>query len=420
MSRIHIKGLALNGTVVVTGSKACVPPLLGLEILNGAAPKVVNAPESSDLTEALRILTLCAPGAISSRLPDHQRCSDPASLYKRPMRSRAILPLTGLLAHRLGRVTLPLPGGCRIGERRIDTHLQVLGHFGIAVESRKLAMHVEASCRPSRYDLTLNRLSVGASLQAILLAIAVGEQGRSVHGLISVTETEFLLKTLARLGVASHRRQHDGTLSLTVIGTIETGSLPLIRVPKDDIEAGSWLVGGLAAGGELRVGSSKGPEIVRLVTWLRASGANVVELEDGYAASQQGAVMRMRPIDTRLGVHTDFVLPAAALARCQEQSPVVADHVFPHRAVAARLLAVEQPRPEIGVPDIRAGFANLIMALRRWDEFTVADPDELLSRGYPRLIAKLNDVDLSAVECGRSGKEIRIGDKLAASEKMCC
>jgi UDP-N-acetylglucosamine 1-carboxyvinyltransferase len=399
MREICITPGGLIGFVTVGGAKACVPAIVGMALLNGDRLKLSSpAPLTSDLEEALQIVFQSTGRDVLIECPFRGPMRGSQSTRRR-IRSRAVLPLLGIMAAD-GELNAPLPRGCRIGPRPYDLHQMVLQHFGYEMLQSIDGLLVRRVAPAQRCVLSIGRASIGASTQAILTA-AVTPGTHVIANIVDSTEIRFLIACLNGAGIAGYDI-HSAQKRVVVHGPIPAGVIEDVHVPNDGIELGSWLAAALLLGVDVRLPHSDAPEFARLVDWLVGHGAELREEGTNMRIHKQAQQLRIERIDTADGVHTDYLLPVAALAAASTNHPQLVDRIFPSRPLVFDRVRRDVAHGRFTVPDIRAGFAMCMMALDGRRTVHAID-DSILERGYPNLVQKFSSLDVRAVQVNGVG-----------------
>ena len=421
----------VGGIVRVGAAKAAIPGLLALAFASDEPIHMSRMPESSDWTESLEVLRRLGCTIRVDRAEGYLGLEHPASFVEsegvsQPMQSRALLPLTGLLAT-AGHICLPLPGGCNIGPRPLDLHKKVLRHFGIEMNICSGAIATECVRKTKPHTVVLSGRSVGESLQALVTALGTPGAWPIVH-LANAPETRFLVDVLTRLGIARRVNRH----SAVVLGGARIPRGIRVDVPSDPIETGNWaILGGLSLDG-VYLPSSQDPDLARLLSVLARAGL-LIERETDLFCVRRGDTSpkpSLGFVSTQMGVHTDYHSALMAFATTASSWSLFRDHVFPERVSIVREIALSTRQPEslrVGhcllprrwrswrliwptvlaardfrIPDIRTGFAQLLLGLLAQEPFRLHGVD-LIRRGFPRLNSNLQALGQHVVSSPAAG-----------------
>ena len=250
METIHVHGgVRLQGNVRIHGSKNAALPILAATILTQGDNLICNCPKIADVCQMLKILT--ALGCKVSREGDGIRVdAKDVALSEMPVEAvtcmRSSLFLMGALLGRRGEVMMEYPGGCVIGARPIDFHLEALKKMGAVFEEKDGKVWGRAPEGLHGADICFQTSSVGAT-ENIILAAVTAEGITRLWGAAREPEVEHLCRYLKKCGA---RIEGIGTECLTI-----TGGKCLYgtqyRVPADRIVAGTYLIACLGTGGNV-------------------------------------------------------------------------------------------------------------------------------------------------------------------------
>lgn len=415
MKRFVIEGgQRLSGSITPSGNKNAALPLLAAALLSDETLVLHNVPQIGDVTTMLTLLEQVGVQA-SQRGPTtwalradalNQRQPDPALARK----IRASVLLAGPLLARRGYVTIPRPGGDRIGPRPLDTHFLALRALGVSVEITPAAYEMRCE-RLHGADIFLDEMSVTGTEQAVLAAV-LAEGETIVENAASEPHVQDLCNCLSAMGA---RISGIGTNCLRIQGVARLHGAEFTIGP-DYMEVGSFI--GLAAvtRSELRIVSARPREhrMTRIgfgrlgVTW-RDEGEDIVVPADQELVVQSGAHGAVPKIDDMPwpGFPSDLLSIALTVATQASGTVLIHQKMFPSRLffvdklidMGARIIlcdphraVVSGPSPLYGEhlssPDIRAGMALLIAALCAQGR-SVIDNIEQIDRGYERIEQRL-------------------------------
>lgn len=273
MEKYRIKGgRRLCGEVEISGAKNAVLPILAASVVTNGENVFSSCPEISDVDSMLRILKSlgckvnCEGDLISVDASDISEWKIPDELMKE-MRSSVFL--AGSLLSRFGEAVISNPGGCNIGARPIDIHINGLKQMGAHIERLTDTIVIKAeNLKPSR--IKLEYPSVGATENLLLAAVSV--EGKTVIE-NSAREPEII-------DLQNYINSCGGCVSGAGTGTIEIyGGKRLTgcryRIMPDRIETGTYLIMGAACGGEIILKHTELKDVKILVDILKDGGYEI-------------------------------------------------------------------------------------------------------------------------------------------------
>ncbi len=420
-------GRPLRGRVDVKGAKNLATKAMVAALL-GEEPSVLrDVPDLSDVAVVRSLLEVHGVRVTEGDEPGtlHLDPSDVESAHMEEIdahagASRIPILFCGPLLHRLGQAFIPDLGGCRIGDRPIDFHLDALRKFGAVVE--KLPSGIRLSTRGGRLhgaNIHLPYPSVGATEQVLLTAVRA-EGTTELRNAAIEPEIMDLIAVLQKMGAII---SYEPNRVILIEGVEKLRGYDH-RSIFDRNEAASWASAALATDGEIFVGGAKQQEMLTFLNVFRKAGGWFDIREDGILFRREGEI---RPVVVETDVHpgfmTDWQQPlVVALTQANGRS-VVHETVYenrmgftqalvkmgadivvhPHglqdgpRRVPRRELeqaaVITGPTPlhgaDIVVPDLRGGYSHVIAALTATGESKVSGVD-ILSRGYEKVLAKLD------------------------------
>jgi UDP-N-acetylglucosamine 1-carboxyvinyltransferase len=390
-------GHRLSGAITPVGNKNAALPLLAAALLTDEPLTLHNVPNIGDVRTKLELIRKlgieCTPlgdgswrlrtGNVEDRQPDVELAR----------RIRTAPLLAGPLLARRGFVTIPRPGGDRIGRRRLDTHFQALQALGAEIEVAHDSYVLHAR-KLRGADIFLDEMSVTGTEQAVMAA-ALAEGTTIIRNAASEPHVQDVCNCLNAMGA---RISGIGTNTLTIEGVASLHRAEY-RIGPDFMEVGSFI--GLAAA----TGSELG------VTW-RDEGQDIVVPADQELVIQSDMHGAIPKIDDRPwpGFPPDLMSIALVVATQARGTVLIHEWMFdgrlffvdrlismgagvvlcdPHRAVVvgpARLHG-----ETLTSPDIRAGMALLIAALAADGVSTIQNIGQI-DRGYERIEERLQQL----------------------------
>ena len=410
-------GIPLSGEIVPAGNKNEALPVLAASLLPSSPVIVRNIPYIGDINSMIQVLqglgvvvNSTSDGALQidasgldDREPDQQICAH----------IRASFLLAGPLLARRGHLTLPRPGGDRIGRRRLDTHVMALRALGADV-AMSGSYHLSAENGLKGAEIFLDEASVMATENA-LMAAAAAEGTSVIYNAASEPHVQGLCRFLVGMGAEING---IGSNVLTVKGKSDLKGCEH-RVMSDHIEIGSFI--GLAAvtGGELLIKNvdSNNLRMIRMV-FRRIGLETHLEGEDLRVPAGQklevccdlgGAVPRIDDAPWP-GFPADLTSIALVTATQSNGTVIIHEKMFesrlffvdalvgmgakivlcdPHRAVVIGPASLYGS--ELSSPDIRAGMALLIAALKAKGRSVIHNIRQI-DRGYQNIDTRLRSL----------------------------
>ncbi len=420
-------GVPLVGDVEVRGAKNFVSKAMVAALLAEEECRLRNVPEISDVQIVSGLLELHGV-RIDSTDHDGELVLDPTNVEQAHVAdidahagsSRVPVLLCGPLLHRLGEAFIPDLGGCRIGERPINYHLDVLRQFGAVVEKRPEGMRLTAPEGLRGARIRLPYPSVGSTEQVLLTAVRAHGTTELRNAAIE-PEIMDLVAVLQKMG-AVISVQTDRVIEIE--GVERLGGFDHRAIP-DRMEAGSWACAALATGGDIYVlGAQQQPMMTFLNVFRKIGGAFDVD-DEGIRFWHPGGELHSIALETDVhpGFMTDWQQPMVVVLTQTTGLSIIHETVYENRfgftdalnemgahiqiyseclggspcrfgrADYRHSAAISGPSPlhaaEITVPDLRGGFSYLIAALAAEGESTV-NGTEIIYRGYERFGEKLD------------------------------
>lgn len=301
MSVILVQGYhSLNGELEIQGSKNAVLPMMAAAILYKGTTVLHHVPRIQDVFCMMGILEsigccCCLDGHTLSINSGELTCCKIPERGGKAMRSSIIL--LGALLGRCGEAFVHYPGGCSIGSRPIDLHLQALGQMGAVIKEEEGVLHATTTGL-SGTKIHLAYPSVGAT-ENILLAAAGAEGTTVLHGAAREPEVETLCLMLGAMGV---RIRGIGTELLEIRGQKSLGG-GIFEVPGDRIVTGTYAAAVMAAGGKVLFRRSSPKHLGCVLSTMETMGACIRTDGDQVEVSMEG---RVRPLAVETGPYPGF------------------------------------------------------------------------------------------------------------------
>ena len=413
----HITGGSrLEGALGVQGAKNAVLPIMAASVVTGAETELEGVPDLRDVEATLRILRHL--GCRAEREGAHVyidsrgmcRCDVPHTLM-RELRSSVIF--LGAILARCGEASLSLPGGCELGPRPVDLHLEALRALGAHITERGGDIVCSAPALTGA-SIVLPFPSVGATENAMLCALVA--QGETViHNAAREPEIVDLQTYLRALGA---RVKGAGTSTVTVSGFQPNGYVRHTILP-DRIAAATLLCACAAAGGDLFLENVYPSHFLTVLDSLSECGCDIITRSNAVRLRSDGDLIAPRPIVTRPypGFPTDAQPPLMAACLKARGTTVFTENIFAGRyrhveelrrlgadvTIAGRVAYISGVDTLTGAVltagDLRGGAAMVVAALSAEGASTIYD-EGLIERGYDHLDRALQSLGAS-VQCIR-------------------
>ena len=406
MDKLIIEGAhKLQGEVRISGAKNAALPLIAATLLTPGWHVIHNVPDLRDTRTILALLeTLGAEWKKegTTLLINTDSLNKFEASYDLVKTMRASILVLGPLLARLGKARVSLPGGCAIGARPIDFHLQGLRKMGanLALEDG----YVEASVD--------NRLMGGTvyfdipsvtGTENILMAAVLAKGETVIKNAAREPEVTNLVDMLTSMGARIKGRDSD---RLIIRGVKSLKPAVVTTIP-DRIETGTYLIAVGTAGGEANVTHCNPAHLPALLEKLRASGLSIKESGDSILVSRQA---RVQSIDIKTqpypGFPTDLQAQLMSLMSLANGLSVVSETIFENRFMhvaelkrmgaeikingnSAIIKGIEQLKgAQVMATDLRAS-ASLVVAGLAARGVTEISRIYHLERGYEDMVGKL-------------------------------
>jgi UDP-N-acetylglucosamine 1-carboxyvinyltransferase len=415
MERLVIEGgFPVTGDVTPAGNKNAALPILAATLLTGCDVTLHNVPRIGDVGTMLQLLASIGVSVQDEGSTLHLCAGDarpPQFSVETFQQIRGSMLLAGPLLARFGAARLPLPGGDRIGRRRVDTHLLALEALGTEIEYNTYDFTMRAPVLRGA-DILLDEMSVTATENAVMAAV-LAKGTTIIRNAASEPHVQDLCNLLNRLGA---QISGIGSNTLTIHGVDSLGACEFTISP-DYLEVGSFLGLGAVTRGEIRIHGIV-PEHMRMINWVFAErlgvsllvrGDTLVVQDEQELAIREDIGGAVPKIDDAPWPQfpADLMSIALVVATQARGTVVLHEKMFESRlyfvdkliGMGAKIILCDPHRAvivgpstlygqELSSPDIRAGMALLIAALAARGTSTIANVGQI-DRGYQAIDVKL-------------------------------
>jgi UDP-N-acetylglucosamine 1-carboxyvinyltransferase len=418
-------GKPLVGRIEVRGAKNLATKAMVAALLGDTPSILKDVPDISDVNVVRGLLEvhgvrISDPARGELILdPSNVETAHFAEIDAHAGSSRIPILFCGPLLHKLGEAFIPDLGGCRIGDRPIDFHLDALRAFGATVDKQLAGIHLEAPNGLKGANIELPYPSVGATEQVLLTAV-LAEGVTELRNAAIEPEIMDLIAILQKMGAVVSVEPNR----VIFIEGVEKLRGYTHRAINDRNEAASWAAAALATNGDIFVEGAKQNDLMTFLNVFRKVGGGFDIQEDGIRFYREVEVLKPVVIETDVhpGFMTDWQQPLIVALTQAEGRSVVHETVYENRfgftdalnemgadivvhkeglpghdrRVARRpfeqAAVITGPTPlhgaNVRVPDLRGGFSHLIAALTASGESRITNVG-IISRGYEHFIPKL-------------------------------
>jgi UDP-N-acetylglucosamine 1-carboxyvinyltransferase len=410
MDRIRIwGGVPLDGVIPIAGAKNAALPLMAASLLTQETLTLANVPALADIDTMAKLLAqhgaaVGAVGADARRLElCAERIASTTAPYDLVRKMRASVLVLGPLLARCGEARVSLPGGCAIGPRPVDLHIEGLRRLGAKVELSGGYIEARAPRGLRGAEIVFPSVSVGATENLLMAAVLAEGETRLIN---AAREPEIgdLSACLVAMGA---RIDGIGSDRVTIRGVSRLRGASHGIIP-DRIETGTYMMAAAATGGRVRLSDTRLDLVAAVARILDRAGVEVGETGDGIAVGRGDARLRGVDITTEPypGFPTDLQAQVMALMAIAEGASMITETIFENRFMHVPELArmgadinvhgtsavVRGVLGLTGAPvmatDLRASVSLVVAGLAAAGE-TVISRVYHLDRGYERLEEKL-------------------------------
>jgi UDP-N-acetylglucosamine 1-carboxyvinyltransferase len=424
---LHVDGgTPLHGEITVRGAKNFVSKAMVASLLGETTSVLRNVPQIRDVAVVTGLLelhgvrvTADAAGGTLELDPSAVEQAHVADIDAHAGSSRIPILFCGPLLHRLGEAFIPDLGGCRIGDRPINYHLDILRQFGAVVEKRADGLALRAPRRLQGAKISLPYPSVGATEQLLLTAVRA-EGITELSGAAIEPEIMDLINVLQKMG-AIISVDTDRVIRIEGVERLTGFTHTALS---DRIEAASWASAALATRGDVFVRGATQPEMIAFLNTFRKVGGGFDITDDGIRFFHPGGDLKPIVLETDVhpGFMTDWQQPLVVALTQAKGLSIVHETVYENRFGFTKALrgmgatiqvhkeclggrpcrfgqrnfyhsaVISGPTPlhaaEVEVPDLRGGFSYLIAALAAQGRSAVRGIG-IIDRGYEHFTDKL-------------------------------
>ena len=402
-----VGGNKLSGTITCSGAKNAALPMLAATILSDEPITFKNLPYLQDITTMFEILGSMGADITLNESMDFMistaKLNDFEARYELVKTMRASILVLGSLVARYGIARIALPGGCAIGTRPVDFHLDALEKLGAKIRLKN--GYIEASAdRLIGCEINFPGVSVTGT-ENIMMAAVLANGQTILRNVAKEPEVEDLADFLNSLGA---KISGAGSDEIIIDGVKSLGG-STFSIPADRIEAGTYLIAAAITSGDVTISNVNASRMNNILDKLKLSGASIKGSNNNIQLTMQNKSILPVDISTAPfpGFPTDMQAQFTVLNALSKGSSVVTENVFENRFMHVQELNrmgcditvkgsnafVKGVSELTGAPvmatDLRAS-ASLILAGLCAKGETIVDRIYHIDRGYERIEEKLS------------------------------
>ena len=408
MDKLLIRGGApLNGEIYASGAKNSALPILAASLLSDSPVMVGNLPHLNDVTTMLELLGSMGVDVMLS--DDMEVQVDTSSIknldarYELVKTMRASILVLGPLLARYQEATVALPGGCAIGSRPVNLHIDAMSAMGAKINIEDGYIKASVNGRLKGNKISFDPVSVTGT-ENVIMAATLAEGITTIQNAAKEPEVVDLVNCLINMG-AKIKGAGSDTIEIEGVDSLKGTSF---SVMPDRVEVGTYLTATAMTGGHVRIKSAKPEYLSSVITKLESSGAIIYTGEDWVEIKMEID----RPISTSLitgpypSFPTDMQAQFVALNSIAKGNSTITETIFENRFMHVQEIArmggditlkgntavIEGIKTLKGAPvmatDLRAS-ASLVLAGLVAEGSTIIDRIYHIDRGYERIEEKL-------------------------------
>ena len=408
MERLLIKGgNSLSGKITCSGAKNAALPMIAATILCDEKVTLRNLPYLQDITTMFELLGSMGSEIMLDEKMDFTISSsnlkDIEARYELVKTMRASILVLGPLLAKYGRARIALPGGCAIGSRPVNYHLDALKELGAVINLRN--GYIEASAKKlTAANIRFPNITVTGT-ENLMMAASLADGTTTLSNVAMEPEIVDLADMLNSMGA---HVEGAGTNKITIKG-VKNLSGTVFDIPADRIEAGTYLVAAAVTKGNIIIDGIDPNRLMRVIDKLKNTGAEV-EYENN-SISLKMDLESPNPVDITTAPFpefpTDMQAQFSVINAISNGTANIYETVFENRFM--HILELNRMGCDIVVKgnhafikgvnsiygaqvmatDLRAS-ASLILAGLCANGETIVDRIYHIDRGYERIEEKLN------------------------------
>ena len=400
-------GSPLNGEIYASGAKNSALPILAASLLADSPLKVGNLPHLNDVTTMLELL---GSMGVDVMLSDEMEVQvDTSSIHNLNARyelvktMRASILVLGPLLAKFGQATVALPGGCAIGSRPVNLHIEAMRAMGAEIDIEEGNIKAKVNGRLKGAKIIFEPVSVTGT-ENVIMAASLADGVTVIENAAREPEVVDLANCLVAMGA---NIQGAGTDIITIEGVEKLEGASFSVMP-DRVEVGTYLTAVAMTGGKVKIKSAKPEYLSSVISKLELTGALISSGENWVEINMNEP--KPKAISLTTGPYpsfpTDMQAQFVSLNAIANGNSTVTETVFENRFMHVQEIArmggnislkgntavIEGIKKLKGAPvmatDLRAS-ASLVLAGLVAEGATTIDRIYHIDRGYERIEEKL-------------------------------
>ena len=413
-----IGGKKINGTIAISGSKNATLPILAATILTNKKIVIKNIPIVKDVETMVALLSTIGSSIVLNKNKKKIEIINKNILktfapYNLVKTMRAGVLVLGPLLAKYGNAKVSLPGGCTIGSRPIDLHLNALKKMGANIKVKNGYVIASAKNGLKGCLIRFPKISVGAT-ENILIASCFAKGKTQLRNCASEPEVKDLISFLKKIGC---KISYAGNRSIDIIG-VKKLKTAVHKVIFDRIEAGTYMIAAAITNGHLKVTKIDPKVLSSEINLLNKMNVNIVKSKNNITITP---TKKLKSINVSTepypGFPTDLQAQIMVLMTKAEGISTIKENIFENRfmhvselrRMGAKIEIKDKKAKitgnnklygaEVMATDLRASVC-LVLAGLIAKEKTIVNRIYHLDRGYEDIEKKLSN-------CGAKIKRLK-------------
>lgn len=409
MKKLIIEGNhELSGTIKIGGAKNSVVALIPAAMLTDGKCVIYNVPNISDVPRLISMME-----ALGSKIEfkdetlyiDNTNSKNAAIDEENATKLRASYYFMGVLLAKYGYAEISYPGGCSIGSRPINFHLNGFEKLGAKISVVENKKYIASAKELVGSDIFLDFASVGATLNLMFAAV----KAKGITNIYNAAKEPEIVNVASFLATMGAKVYGAGTSHITIEGVEKLGD-GIVEVIPDRIEAGTYLMIGSLLGKNLVIEGVLKDHLEAVFTKLKEAGCDIKI--DGTTVVVN-KVDNLKPVNVKTlvypGFPTDLGQPMSTLLTQCEGESLFEETIYENRmrhikylnAMGANIRLFDRSAiiagksnligREVEATDLRAGAAMLVAGMIAEGTTKIVNIEHIL-RGYEKIVEKLSSV----------------------------